>query len=510
MNWTNPRQSISLPSTFLQIYSHEVASRWYKAPELLLGTRQSTPAIDMWALGCVVAEWLSGGALMAGGNDIDQLARIFSTVGTPLETETEPENADANATDGNNNNSKADTTNVTENSFSVGFVTETGFPFAPVPCRRTWPSVVTLLDYTKITFPPSAGRDWTETLPTADPAAVDFVARLLVLDPVKRMTAEQARQHPFVTGNLNTRTGDNADTGTVGALWSCLDVRNSGADGKELVASLVKFSLAANEAAAATTVAVAVAHGHTQGYGARNGGDGASDDDEDEDDEGYSNLMYANDPTASNSNVNTGRSLNSTLHTPTTNATANASASAMTTTLTRTGLINGSGGAPLFTPPRPRQQSVKQALGNDDSKDGTGKCCCRGGVSCRGRKSNASVCDSFGSYRTMSDVTVNTTTSKGGVDEKTVFTVALNSDPQSCGTNDNKNEGFAMQIDTRGHVSFTLPSVTPTVLAAQTNQGQGSSKHKTKKKMWQGKCKNAQKGSAKSNFSRSECCCLQT
>lgn len=39
-------------------YTHTVATRWYRAPELLLGSREYGPAADMWAAGCIFAEML--------------------------------------------------------------------------------------------------------------------------------------------------------------------------------------------------------------------------------------------------------------------------------------------------------------------------------------------------------------------------------------------------------------------------------------------------------------------
>lgn len=40
-------------------YSHQVATRWYRAPELLYGSRNYTPAIDLWAVGCIMAELIN-------------------------------------------------------------------------------------------------------------------------------------------------------------------------------------------------------------------------------------------------------------------------------------------------------------------------------------------------------------------------------------------------------------------------------------------------------------------
>lgn len=40
-------------------YSHQIATRWYRAPELLYGARYYTSAIDMWSIGCIFGELLN-------------------------------------------------------------------------------------------------------------------------------------------------------------------------------------------------------------------------------------------------------------------------------------------------------------------------------------------------------------------------------------------------------------------------------------------------------------------
>lgn len=73
--------------------THEVATRWYRAPELLLGNRNyDGKACDMWGIGCIFFELLNcsivGGGyhpLFPGVGDIDQLSRIFNLCGVPLE-----------------------------------------------------------------------------------------------------------------------------------------------------------------------------------------------------------------------------------------------------------------------------------------------------------------------------------------------------------------------------------------------------------------------------------------
>lgn len=64
-------------------YSHQVATRWYRAPELLLGGREYDFAVDMWAVGTVLAELLHLVPLFPGQSDIDQLVRIFQVLGSP-------------------------------------------------------------------------------------------------------------------------------------------------------------------------------------------------------------------------------------------------------------------------------------------------------------------------------------------------------------------------------------------------------------------------------------------
>ncbi|KAK2868797.1 hypothetical protein Q7C36_000668 [Tachysurus vachellii] len=62
-------------------YTDYVATRWYRAPELLVGDTQYGPPVDVWALGCVFAELLLGSPLWPGCSDVDQLYHIRKTLG---------------------------------------------------------------------------------------------------------------------------------------------------------------------------------------------------------------------------------------------------------------------------------------------------------------------------------------------------------------------------------------------------------------------------------------------
>ncbi|KAI3780045.1 hypothetical protein L2E82_09906 [Cichorium intybus] len=70
----------------LKPYTHLVVTLWYRAPELLLGAKEYSTAIDMWSLGCIMAELLSKQPLFNGKTEFDQLDKIFKILGTPNET----------------------------------------------------------------------------------------------------------------------------------------------------------------------------------------------------------------------------------------------------------------------------------------------------------------------------------------------------------------------------------------------------------------------------------------
>ena len=68
-------------STCLYFYNLIIGIKikfWYRAPELLLGTKQYSTAIDMWSLGCIMAELLSKEPLFNGKTEFDQIDKVFS------------------------------------------------------------------------------------------------------------------------------------------------------------------------------------------------------------------------------------------------------------------------------------------------------------------------------------------------------------------------------------------------------------------------------------------------
>uniref|UniRef100_A0A8C7ZST4 Cyclin-dependent kinase 7 n=1 Tax=Oryzias sinensis TaxID=183150 RepID=A0A8C7ZST4_9TELE len=65
-----------------RVYTHQVVTRWYRSPELLFGARMYGVGVDMWAVGCILAELLLRIPFLAGDSDLDQLTKIFEALGT--------------------------------------------------------------------------------------------------------------------------------------------------------------------------------------------------------------------------------------------------------------------------------------------------------------------------------------------------------------------------------------------------------------------------------------------
>jgi serine/threonine protein kinase len=64
-----------------------ICSRYYRAPELIFGATEYTTAIDIWSMGCVMAELLLGQPLFPGESGVDQLVEIMKVLGTPTREE---------------------------------------------------------------------------------------------------------------------------------------------------------------------------------------------------------------------------------------------------------------------------------------------------------------------------------------------------------------------------------------------------------------------------------------
>ncbi|KOS18415.1 Negative regulator of the PHO system [Escovopsis weberi] len=127
-------------------FSNEVVTLWYRAPDVLLGSRTYNTSIDIWSAGCIMAEMYTGRPLFPGTTNEDQIVRIFRIMGTPTE--------------------------------------------------RTWPGITQLPEY-KPTFQMYATQDLRTILPAIDPTGIDLLQRMLLLRPELRISAHDALQHPW-------------------------------------------------------------------------------------------------------------------------------------------------------------------------------------------------------------------------------------------------------------------------------------------------------------------------
>lgn len=130
----------------VRVYTHEVVTLWYRAPEVLLGSlRYSTP-VDVWSIGTIFAEMATKKPLFHGDSEIDQLFRIFRALGTP-------------------NN-------------------------------EIWPEVESLQDY-KNTFPKWKAGGLANHVKNISQDGLDLLAKTLIYDPAKRIAAKEALNHPY-------------------------------------------------------------------------------------------------------------------------------------------------------------------------------------------------------------------------------------------------------------------------------------------------------------------------
>ncbi|CEM00741.1 unnamed protein product [Vitrella brassicaformis CCMP3155] len=144
----------------------EVITLWYRAPEILLGKAVYSLGVDMWSVGCIIAEMAQGTALFPGDSEIDTLFKIFKTLGTPDD--------------------------------------------------RVWPELGEegKIKHWKLTFPkwPACGQDrLREKLTNMDTPGVDLIYRMLQYDPQQRISAADALDHPWfsdMAGGEDPRVAD--------------------------------------------------------------------------------------------------------------------------------------------------------------------------------------------------------------------------------------------------------------------------------------------------------------
>jgi cell division cycle 2-like protein len=70
--------------TPLKPYTPKVVTLWYRAPEVLLGAKTYSSALDIWSCGCIMGELLANDALLPGRSDVQQLTLIYELLGTVI------------------------------------------------------------------------------------------------------------------------------------------------------------------------------------------------------------------------------------------------------------------------------------------------------------------------------------------------------------------------------------------------------------------------------------------
>lgn len=133
----------------LRMYTHEIVTLWYRAPEVLLGSQRYSCPVDVWSIGCIFAEMATRKPLFQGDSEIDQLFRIFRILKTPTE--------------------------------------------------EIWPGVTTLPDY-KTTFPCWNTNQLHAHVPPLNKVGLDLLAKTLTYDPVHRISAMKMLDHCYFDG----------------------------------------------------------------------------------------------------------------------------------------------------------------------------------------------------------------------------------------------------------------------------------------------------------------------
>ncbi|ODV64099.1 mitogen-activated protein kinase [Ascoidea rubescens DSM 1968] len=126
-----------------------VATRWYRAPEIMLTFQEYTTAIDVWSVGCILAEMIRSKPLFPGRDYHNQLFLIIEILGTP---------------------SRED--------------------IAQINSRRAREYINSLPFKSRIPFQ--------QQFPNTNPLAIDLLERLLTFNPLKRITVDEALTHPYV------------------------------------------------------------------------------------------------------------------------------------------------------------------------------------------------------------------------------------------------------------------------------------------------------------------------
>lgn len=128
-------------------FTEYVSTRWYRAPEVLLQSSSYGSAVDMWAMGAIMAELFTLRPLFPGSSEADEIYKICSVIGSPN--------------------------------------------------HQTWSEGLKLATCMQYQFPQFISTHLSTLIPSASAEAIDLMASLCAWDPTKRPTAAESLKHPF-------------------------------------------------------------------------------------------------------------------------------------------------------------------------------------------------------------------------------------------------------------------------------------------------------------------------
>ncbi|EMS14255.1 protein kinase domain containing protein [Entamoeba histolytica HM-3:IMSS] len=143
-NFSLSRQ-VTIP---IRKYTQEVANIWYRAPEIILGDQGYGTGVDIWSVGCVVAELINSKPLFSGDCKIGQLFQIFQIFGTPTE--------------------------------------------------ESWPGVTQMINWSN-RFPKFKGKTLHSVCSRIGDQGIDLLNKMLCCYSNKRIDAKEALNHPFIS-----------------------------------------------------------------------------------------------------------------------------------------------------------------------------------------------------------------------------------------------------------------------------------------------------------------------
>ena len=131
------------------ILTEYIATRWYRAPEIVLGSQKYTKAVDVWSVGCILGEMFHGKAIFPGKSTLNQVELILRLIGVPGDEDLES-----------------------------------------MDCQTAW-NIIKGMNVKKF-------RDWDRFFNNYSQEGLHFIKCCLQFNPQKRYTIDQLLSHPYL------------------------------------------------------------------------------------------------------------------------------------------------------------------------------------------------------------------------------------------------------------------------------------------------------------------------